>query len=117
MRFLIDAQLPRRFCTWITDANHDVKHTLDLPQRNRTPDGEIVEIAEREDRIVVTKDDDFVQSFMINNEPSKLLLITTGNISNVELEKLVQTNLKTIINAFERHRFVELGSEILVIHE
>ena len=117
MKFIIDAQLPRKFCTWLMDANHDVKHTLDLPQRNRTPDCEIIEVAEREGRIVVTKDDDFVQSFMVNNEPSRLLLIATGNISNADLEKLVQANLKTIVNAFERHRFIELGLEVLVIHE
>ncbi len=101
----------------MTDASHDAKHTLDLPQRNRTPDQEIIDIAEREGRIVVTKDDDFVQSFLVNNKPSRLLLITAGNINNIELGKLVQANLKSIVNAFERHRFIELGLDVLVIHE
>lgn len=63
MRFLVDAQLPRRFCVWLEMTGHDVKHTLDLPMRNRTPDNEILDLAEKEDRVVVTKDDDFVQSF------------------------------------------------------
>ncbi len=31
MKFLVDAQLPRRFATWLTDAGHDALHTLDLP--------------------------------------------------------------------------------------
>ncbi len=101
----------------MTDANHDAKHTLELPHRNRTSDNEIIDIAEREGRIVVTKDDDFVQSYLVNNEPSRLLLIATGNISNADLEKLVQSNLKTIVNAFEKHRFIELGLDVLVIHE
>lgn len=34
MKFLIDAQLPRRMCAWIGEAGHDVLHTLDLPAGN-----------------------------------------------------------------------------------
>ena len=117
MKFIVDAQLPRRLCMWLNDAGYNAKHTLDLPLANRTSDNDIVDIAEREDRIVITKDDDFVQSYLINSRPSKLLLIVTGNISNTELEKLVQANLKTIVNAFERHRFIELGLDVFVIHE
>ncbi len=65
MKFLVDAQLPRRFCTWLTEAGHDAIHTLDLPHGNRTSDAEVIEIAEREKRVVVTKDDDFVQSYLV----------------------------------------------------
>lgn len=60
MRFIIDAQLPKRFCTWLTAEGHDAKHTLDLPLRKQTSDNDIIELAEKEIRIVVTKDDDFV---------------------------------------------------------
>ena len=56
MRFLVDAQLPKRFCAWLTEAGHEATHTLELPQRNRTTDTEILDVAEREQRIVVTKD-------------------------------------------------------------
>lgn len=117
MKFLIDAQLPRRFCTWLAAAGHDSAHTLDLQQRNRTTDREILDLAEREDRIVVTKDDDFVQSFLLAGRPPKLLFIATGNISNTALENLICANLTLITEAFEAHRFIEIGNESLVIHE
>ncbi len=117
MKFLIDAQLPRRFCSWLAAADHDAAHTLDLPQRNRTTDKEILDLAEQEDRIVVTKDDDFVQSFLLAGRPPKLLLVATGNISNTALENLIRTNLIMITEAFEAHRFIEIGNESLVIHE
>lgn len=42
MKFLVDAQLPRRFAGWLTDAGYDALHTLDMPLKNRTPDREIV---------------------------------------------------------------------------
>ena len=117
MKFLVDAQLPRRFCSWLSVVGHDAVHTLDLPKGNRTSDSEILDIADQEDRIVITKDDDFVQSFLLAGRPPKLFLVATGNISNNKLEKLISTNLSMITHAFEQHRFIELGSESLVTHE
>ena len=117
MRFLVDAQLPRRFRGWLTEAGHDAVHTLDLPQGNRTSDNEILDVADREQRIVVTKDDDFVQSFLITGRPVQLLLVSTGNITNDELEMIVRGHILEIVQAFESASFVELGRESLTVHE
>jgi predicted nuclease of predicted toxin-antitoxin system len=114
MKFLVDAQLPRRFALWLTEAGHDALHTLDMPLMNRTPDQEIVARAMQDRRVVVTKDDDFVQAFLVNGEPP-LLLISTGNISNEALEKLVRTNLNGIEAAFSAHRFIEITRNALII--
>jgi len=56
MKFLVDAQLPRRICDWLEQAGHDAIHTLDLPMANRTTDTAIVELADRQDRMVATKE-------------------------------------------------------------
>lgn len=117
MKFLVDAQLPKRFCAWLIEAGHDATHTLDLPQGNRTPDALLLEIAEREQRIVITKDDDFVQSHLIAGRPGQLLLVSTGNIGNAELEKLLRTNLAAIVQAFETARFVEITRDTLIVHD
>jgi predicted nuclease of predicted toxin-antitoxin system len=117
MRFLVDAQLPKRFCGWLAKAGHDAVHTLDLSNQNRSTDGEILDIAEREQRIVVTKDNDFVQSYLITGRPARLLLISTGNVSNDELEHLVRAHLATLLNAFEAASYVELGKEFITVHE
>lgn len=116
MKFLVDAQLPRRFANWLNEAGHDALHTLDLPKKNTTSDSELVARAMRDNRIVISKDADFVQSFMVTGEPS-LLLISTGNISNAELEKILRDNLGTIATAFASGRFVEINREALVVHE
>lgn len=116
MKFLLDAQLPRRLAVLLTEVGHDARHTLDLPLGNRTPDSEVIACAIRELRIVVTKDSDFVQSLLLTGQPL-LLLISTGNISNTELEKLVNANLSGIKVAFGVHKFVEITREALVIHE
>ena len=116
MKFLVDAQLPRRFANWLNEAGHDALHTLDLPKKNTTTDSELVAWATRDNRIVISKDADFVQSFMITGEPS-LLLISTGNISNAELEKILRDNLSGIEAAFASAKFVEINREALAVHE
>jgi predicted nuclease of predicted toxin-antitoxin system len=116
MKFLIDAQLPRRLAQWLSAQGHDALHTLDLPLRNRTQDAEIIALALQDDRVVVSKDDDFVQSFWVHDQPRRLLLVATGNIANADLERLMADNLYTLIHAFEANHFVELTRTRLIIH-
>ena len=53
---------------------------------------------------------------MITGNP-RLLLISTGNISNADLEKILRANLPGIEAAFVTSRFVEITRDALVIHE
>ena len=115
MNFLVDAQLPRRLTTWLTAAGCDVVHTLDLPDGNRTTDTQINDLADREQRIVVTKDADFVDGHLLRGRPARLLLVSTGNISNRTLETLVVPLLPDIIREFQTHSFLELGLSGLLI--
>ena len=108
MNFLVDAQLPRRLARFLTAAQHDAVHTLDLLKGNRTPDAEVCEICRRENRALVTKDSDFTSSFFLRHEPPRLLLVSTGNITNRDLEGLFRANLGAIVRAFESAAFVEL---------
>lgn len=116
MKFLVDAQLPRRLALSISAANHDAIHTLDLPDGNNTTHAQINVISGEEERIVITKDADFVNSFWLEQKPYKLLLISTGNITNNELENLFLPQLTKISEAFEEHSFLELNRETLIIH-
>ena len=116
MKFLIDAQLPLRLTQWLKDCHHDVRHTFELPLGNRTPDSQVVACALREERIVVTKDSDFVQTFLLTGQPP-LLFVSTGNIANSELESLLRRNLPAIESAFASFRFIEITRTDLIIHE
>jgi predicted nuclease of predicted toxin-antitoxin system len=93
MKFLVDAQLPVRLSHLLKSMGHDAIHTKELALKNATPDTEINTLSIREQRIVITKDSDFWDSFYISQEPCKLLFVTTGNISNKELESLFVKNL------------------------
>ncbi len=94
---------------WLTAADCDTLHTLDLPEGNRTTDAQISDLADRELRAVVTKDADFVDSHTLYRRPAKLLLISTGNFNNAELEALMLPLIPAIIREFQAYSFLELG--------
>jgi|ERR1043165_4457459 predicted nuclease of predicted toxin-antitoxin system len=116
MKFLIDAQLPRRLVSRLREAGHEAIHTLDLPLGNRTPDSVINELSIRESYVVITKDADFVNSYHLYRRPHKLLLISTGNIRNPELESLFMSNLETIAEGFDKSSFIEINRLTLIFH-
>lgn len=65
MKFLVDAQLPVRLVRLLQASGYDAIHTKDLPQQNATTDVEINAISRQQSRIVITKDTDFFNSFII----------------------------------------------------
>jgi predicted nuclease of predicted toxin-antitoxin system len=117
MKFLIDAQLPRRMVDWFTAAGFDAAHTQELPSGNRTSDNDLTAIANRDQRVLVTKDGDFVDSHLLHGQPKRLLLVTSGNISNRDLEQLVVPLIPLIAMDFAQHSFLELGQSGIVIRQ
>lgn len=95
---------------------HDVVHTSELPNGNRTPDREITGIAEVQDRIVVTKDRDFVDGHLLSAEPRRLLLVSTGNIRNDDLMVLFARYSEALARQFDDVDFVELDRAVLILH-
>ncbi len=116
MKFLVDAQLPRRLASWLQDQGHDAIHTLILPQGNRTSDSEVTAFADAAGRVVITKDADFAASHVVSGQPTRLLLVSTGNLTNAELEKLFQSSLPEIERALESGDFIELTWDKLIHH-
>lgn len=116
MRFLVDAHLPLRLTYLLVRFGHEATHTSQLPRGNRTSDAEINAVSEAEQRIVVTKDAGFVNSFLLSNRPYKLLLVTTGNISNSDLLGIFERNLPLLEEAFQESGYVELDRDYMTIH-
>ena len=116
MNFLIDANLPRRLVSLFHERGYHAVHTLDLPDGNATEDTAILQYADENDCVITTKDSDFTTSFWLNNRPNKLLLISTGNISNKELEALLVANFDQIIADLFSNRFIELSRDHIIVH-
>jgi predicted nuclease of predicted toxin-antitoxin system len=116
VKFLVDAQLPRRLAYLLREAQHDAVHTSELPNGNATSDAELCDICRREQRVLVTKDLDFTDSFLLKREPPLLLLIGTGNINNRDLEALFRSRLPDIVTAFASSSFLEVDRDSIVVH-
>ncbi|ELR99184.1 DUF5615 family PIN-like protein [Gloeocapsa sp. PCC 73106] len=117
MKFLVDAQLPIRLAKFLQASGYNTIHTLNLPEQNYTSDNQINEISIKQERIVITKDSDFVDSFLTIQRPYKLLLITTGNIKNSFLEEIVASQLPKLVDLFEQYKYIELSREAIIVHQ
>ncbi|RYE20824.1 MAG: hypothetical protein EOP42_26845 [Sphingobacteriaceae bacterium] len=117
MKFLVDAQLTDLICEVLHKRNHDAIHVKQLPEGDATPDKTIIEVANAENRIVVTKDSDFYYSHIAKGKPNKLLLITTGNIKNNQLLSLLRAYIKFIEVLFRDHNFIELNANGIATRE
>ena len=116
MKFVVDAQLPLKLSVALNAAGHDAVHTLNLPEKNRSSDTFIAQLADSEGRVVISKDADFVTSHIVNGSPQRLLQISTGDLSNSILLPLVLGNLDRIEAAFESVAYVELTVSSMIAH-
>jgi len=85
VRVLVDAHLPKHLSEFLSANDIESKHTLDLPKKNATPDTEIIRFADDENRIVILKDSDFLDNYILDGSPKKLLIVSTGTINNRNL--------------------------------
>ena len=117
MRFLIDAQLPRSLAILLRERGHDVLHTLDLPEGNRTSDELLCGLCASDDRVLISKDGDFVDSFLVQRRPHRLLHVSTGNITNFQLQDLFLMHEAGMVEAFGHARYLVLCQRGLIVHE
>ncbi len=111
MKFLIDAQLPRSLKQLFISKGYDCIHTLDLPLQNDTPDRIINYISVTEQRIVITKDSDFLDSFILKQEPYKLILVKLGNTSKNDLLKFFADKFDEIIEKIKTEQMILLTKD------
>jgi len=117
MKLILDAQLPKKLCEVLNQLGLECIHVDELPEGDETPDTEIINFADRENLIIVTKDFDFYHSHMTLGKPKQLFLITTGNLKNKQLFSLFRNNSLIIKNALNRSSFVELSNEGITEHK
>jgi predicted nuclease of predicted toxin-antitoxin system len=117
MKFLVDANLPFKIALNLKSKGFDVIHTDNLPNKEKTSDREIRTISVEQNRVVISKDSDFLDSHIIIGVPQKFLYISTGNIINRDLIKLIEENLSQIIDLFSEYNLIELDNNDLIAHE
>ncbi|MGJ4748416.1 DUF5615 family PIN-like protein [Leptospira sp. SA-E8] len=117
MKFFVDAQLPYGLVNLFKEKNFEVFHTENLPLGNKTSDSDIIAYCDSNELILITKDSDFLDSYLIRKKPRKLLIVTTGNIKNKDLFSLFDQFLLKIAEEFDDSDWLELSNEGLIVHQ
>lgn len=108
MKFLVDVQLPGTLARWLRDRNYDAVHVL---ERNlgQADDCILWRIIKEENRIMISKDEDFFILATRPNDTGSLLWLRMGNCRTNQLLTLINRRWDTIIKAFEENqRIVEV---------
>lgn len=117
MRFLIDEQLPHLLASWLESKGHDAIHisTLTSDSNVRISDEYICARSMVEKRIVITKDADFLNTYLIKQEPYRLVYVTTGNLRNRPLLDLFRASLDQLIQELETSTVIELNQQYMKV--
>ena len=116
MKFIVDAQLPKSLSDLLNRKGHDSIHTIELPRKNKTDDTSILELALKDSRIVISKDTDFLEMYLVKHQPEKLILVRTGNIGNRELLLLFEKYLERICELLNTNSLLEITKSVIVVH-
>ena len=84
MKFLVDNQLPPALAQYLQKRGFDCEHVLDVGLA-QSLDGEICRYAESHDRIIVSKDEDFLYLAMQSKAKIRLLWVRLGNCRTTAL--------------------------------
>jgi len=110
-RFIVDTQLPPSLAEFLKGKKFNAIHTTYFNKGHLLKDSEIINIAIKQKRIIITKDNDFFDYFFLKGAPPKVLLLESGNISNKDLMNLLNKNLRKIVKLFER------GANLIVVQK
>jgi predicted nuclease of predicted toxin-antitoxin system len=100
VRFLIDAQLPPSLAAILRASGHDAVHLFDHAPAD-ADDAVIWRIATTDNRVILTKDEDFAIRSKLKPGP-RVVWLRIGNCSNVELRAWLNPLLPSIIHALEQ---------------
>ena len=100
LKFIIDTQLPPKLAKFLRNKGFSAIHTTYFPNGHLLDDKTIVQIAIRDDLIIITKGSDFLDNYLVHGVPPKVLMLQFGNISNADLVALFEGNIDNIENTF-----------------
>ncbi len=110
MNFLIDSQLPPALACWIAAQGHQATHVVELGLE-AADDGVIWEQARQTQAVVVSKDEDFADRWLLHSEGVALVWLRKGNCSNRALLAWLEPVWPEVLKRLEQgETFVELRS-------
>ncbi len=88
MKFICDINIDKRISRKLAQAGHESVHASDLFP-DRTSDLKISEWADAHETIVITRDKDFENSWVISHHPKKVILLSSYESKQENLLKAI----------------------------
>lgn len=117
MKFLCDVHILLKLSKRIVQLGFDSEHVNNILDKWNTKDIDIANYVEQNDLILITKDQDFRNRFLLNNKPKKPIKVNLGNISNSELLETFEKHFEKIseLNQQSKTFMVEINENNLWI--
>lgn len=118
LKFIIDTQLPPALKFIFMKHGLDAIHTTDFSRGHLMNDKQIKEIAVKQNRIVVTKDNDFFENYFLSGAPPKVLFIEIGNSRNAELFRFIEEKIARVKKLFANNKcdLIVLEKEKIIVY-
>jgi predicted nuclease of predicted toxin-antitoxin system len=81
LNFLVDTQLPPELARWLSSHGHQGTHVFDIGLQ-AAGDPVVWEHARKSNAVIISKDEDFVDRWLLSDAPVPLIWIRKGNCSN-----------------------------------
>ena len=117
MKFLCDVHIPIKLSKHISKKGFECIHINTILEKWLTTDDAIAKFSDLNDFLLITKDFDFKNSFLINTTPKKLIKINLGNISNIQLVEIFDRFISEIETVNNNHNLfmIEIDSNFLKV--
>jgi predicted nuclease of predicted toxin-antitoxin system len=104
MRFLCDVHITIKLSKRLQELGHQSEHVNNILDQWHTLDEDIIKYVDAHQGILVTKDQDFRNRYILNKTPQKLIKINLGNISNEVLMNVVEKHIELISEVNKKHK-------------
>ena len=108
-RYLIDENLPPDLVSVFTTQGYLSSHVNDIVSNLPVKDSAIRKLSLRKNLVLVTRDDDFVKSYVSRAVPERLIYVF-GKFYKKELLDLFSTQLHLIVSYSQRYNLVEVNA-------
>ena len=93
-------------------------HVNGLPDSFYSSDKDICKFSDQNDYVVITKDSDFLDSYLVQQTPTKLIKVNLGNISTSDLIIIFERHFDFFCTYFEKGSgCIEVSKNSLFVHE
>jgi predicted nuclease of predicted toxin-antitoxin system len=117
LKFIIDTQSPPALAASLNKKGIDATHVISYPMGEFTSDKEIIDIASKEERVIITKDSDFFDYYLLKGFPPAILWLRIGNIKNKDLIEIIDKQLNLIQSLFieNRERLLIFQNDVITV--